>query len=133
MLPPIFESNSSDLAMKAEERGNTMSPAAPKIAGTVTVRRTLDSKCDNEPRGSVVKKRIRYKGYVIEAQANELRDGGFSVEFYLEEHDASGVTVTQFYVPSTFPTQEAAFEAAIQAGRQKIDMGFEKGSVVVNG
>ncbi len=80
-----------------------------------------------------MKKRIRYKGYVIEAQANELRDGGFSVEFYLEEHDASGVTVTQFYVPSTFPTQEAAFEAAIQAGRQKIDMGFEKGSVVVNG
>jgi hypothetical protein len=80
-----------------------------------------------------VKKRVGYKGCVIEAQSNELRDGGFSAEFYIEEHDASGVTVTQFYVPNTFPTQEAAFEAAIQAGRLKIDMGFEKGSVVVNG
>lgn len=80
-----------------------------------------------------MKRREGYKGYVIEAHANELRDGGFSVEFYIEEHDASGVTVTQFCVPSSFPTHEAAIEAAIQAGRLKIDTGFEKGSVVVNG
>jgi hypothetical protein len=40
---------------------------------------------------------------------------------------------TEFYLPETFPTQESAIEAAIQAGRQKIDMGFERGSVVVNG
>jgi len=40
---------------------------------------------------------------------------------------------TQFYLPDTFPTQESAVEAAIQAGRQKIDVGFERGSVVVNG
>ena len=80
-----------------------------------------------------MKHRVGYKGCVIEAQSNELRDGGFSVEFYIEEHDASGVTVTQFYVPNTFSTQEAAIEAAIQAGRQKIDIGFERGSVVVNG
>jgi len=80
-----------------------------------------------------MKHRDGYKGYVIEAQSNELKDGGFSVEFFIEEHDASGVTVTQFYLPSSFPTQEAAVEAAIQAGRLKIDMGFERGSVVVNG
>jgi len=80
-----------------------------------------------------MKHRVGYKGYVIEAQSNELRDGGFSVEFYIEEHDASGVTVTQFYLPNTFPTQQVAIEAAIQAGRQKIDVGFERGSVVVNG
>ena len=80
-----------------------------------------------------MKHRTGYKGFVIEAQASELRDGGFSVEFYIEEHDSSGVTVTQFYVPSTFPTQEAATEAAVRAGRQKIDEGFERGKAVVNG
>jgi hypothetical protein len=48
-------------------------------------------------------------------------------------HDASGVTETQFYLPNTFSTPESAIEAAIQAGQQKIDVGFERGSVVVNG
>ena len=43
------------------------------------------------------------------------------------------MTKTQFYLPDTFPTQESAIEAAIQAGRQKIDMGFERGPAVVNG
>jgi hypothetical protein len=47
--------------------------------------------------------------------------------------DRSGVTETRFYLPDTFSTQESAIEAAIQAGRQKIDVGFERGSVVVNG
>ena len=49
-----------------------------------------------------MKRRLGYKGYVIEARANELRDGGFSAEFSVEEHDARGVTETQFYVPNTF-------------------------------
>ncbi|HLM79114.1 MAG TPA: hypothetical protein VK302_00640 [Terriglobales bacterium] len=40
---------------------------------------------------------------------------------------------TEFYLPDTFRTQESAIEAAIQAGRQKIDLGFERGSAVVNG
>ena len=35
---------------------------------------------------------------------------------------------TEFYLPDTFPTQESAIEAAIHAGRQKIDAGFERGS-----
>jgi hypothetical protein len=75
-----------------------------------------------------VKHRTGYKGYVIEVQGSELRDGGFSVEFYIEEHDSSGVTVTQCCVPSTFPKQDTAIEAAVRAGRQKIDEGFERGS-----
>ena len=78
-----------------------------------------------------MKKRQGYKGYVIEARSLELKDGGFSAEFSVEEHDPSGVTETQFYLPGTFLTQESAIEAAIQAGRQKIDVGFERGSVVV--
>jgi len=40
---------------------------------------------------------------------------------------------TEFYLPETFPTQESAIEAGIQAGRQKIDAGFERGSAVGNG
>jgi len=80
-----------------------------------------------------MKRRQGYKGYVIEARSCELKDGGFSPEFSVEEHDASGVTETQFYLPDTFPSQELAIAAATQAGRQKIDVGFERGRAVVNG
>ena len=80
-----------------------------------------------------MKSRQGHKGYVIEARSCELKDGGFSAEFSVEEHDASGVTETQFYLSSVFPTQESAIEAALQAGRQKIDVGFERGPIVVNG
>jgi hypothetical protein len=40
------------------------------------------------------------------SQSCELKDGGFSAEFSVKEHDASGATETQFYLPDTFPTQE---------------------------
>jgi hypothetical protein len=80
-----------------------------------------------------MKSRQGYKGYVIEARSCELKDNGFSAEFSVEEHDADGVMETAFYLPDKFRTQESAIEAAIQAGQQKIDMGFERGSVVVNG
>ena len=80
-----------------------------------------------------MKSRQGYNGYVIEARSCELKDNGFSAEFSVEEHDADGVMETEFYLPDTFPTQESAIEAAIKAGQQKIDMGFERGSVVVNG
>jgi len=74
-----------------------------------------------------------YKGYVIVARSYELQNAGFSAEFSVEEHAADGFMETEFYLPDTFPTQDSAIDAAIQAGRQKIDMGFERGSVVVNG
>jgi hypothetical protein len=80
-----------------------------------------------------MKSRQGYKGYVIVARSNELTDRGFSAEFSVEEHDADGFMETEFYMPDTFPTQESGIEAAIKAGRQKIDMGFERGSAVVNG
>jgi hypothetical protein len=80
-----------------------------------------------------MKRREGYKGYVIMARSHELRDGGFSVELSVEEHDANGVMETEFYLPDTFLTQDSAIEAAIQAGRQKIDAGFERGRAVVNG
>jgi hypothetical protein len=46
-----------------------------------------------------MKSRQGYKGYVIEARSDELRDGEFSAEFSIEEHDGAGVTETQFYLP----------------------------------
>ena len=33
----------------------------------------------------------------------------------------------EFNLPDTFPTQESAIEAAIKAGRQKIDLDSERG------
>ena len=71
-----------------------------------------------------MKSRQGYKGYVIEARSNGLKDGGFSAEFSVEDHDSSSVTETQFYLPDTFSTQESAIEAALQAGRQKITWGL---------
>ena len=80
-----------------------------------------------------MKSRQGYKGYVIVARSYEQPDGGFSAEVSIQEHDAEGIMETEFYLPDTLPTQESAIEAGIQAGRQKIDMGFERGSAVVNG
>ena len=71
-----------------------------------------------------MKHREGYKGYVIEVRIHVLKDGGFSAEFTLEEHDGSGVTETLFFMPEPFPTEEAALNAAVQAGRSKIDAGF---------
>ena len=62
-----------------------------------------------------------------------MKSRQFSAEFSVEEHDADGIMETEFYLPDTFPTQESAIEAAIRAGRQKIDAGFERGSAAVNG
>ena len=66
-----------------------------------------------------MKSRCGYKCHVIEAQSHELREGGFSTEFFIEEHDAIGAMETRSYLPDTFPTQDAAIEAGIQAERQR--------------
>ena len=59
---------------------------------TFTLRISSMQKCGRLNHGSLVmKRREGYKGYVIEARSHELRDGGFSSEFSIEEHDASGV------------------------------------------
>ena len=80
-----------------------------------------------------MKSRQGYKGYIIVARSYEQQDAGFSAEVSIQEHDAEGVMETEFYLPETFPTHQSAVEAAIKAGRQKIDMGSERGSAVVNG
>jgi hypothetical protein len=74
-----------------------------------------------------MKSRCGYKGYVIEVRSYEIRGGGFSAEFSIEEHGGAGVTETQFYLPNTFSTQEVAIQAAIQAARQKYRYGLRAG------
>jgi len=66
-----------------------------------------------------MKSRQGYNGYVIEARSCELKDGGFSAEFSVEEHEADGFMETEFYLPDAFPTQESAIEAANQAVRYR--------------
>lgn len=80
-----------------------------------------------------MKRKVGHKGYVIVARSHELMDGGFSAELSIQEHDADGFMETEVYLPDTFPSQESAMDAAIKAGRQKIDLDFERGSAVVNG
>ena len=70
-----------------------------------------------------MKSRQGYKGYVIEARSCELKHGGFSAEYSVEEPDAYGVTETQFYLTETLQSRESAIAAAARAGRQKIDAG----------
>ena len=91
------------------------------------------SKRDKLENGSLVmKRREGYKGYVIVARSFEVNEGEFLAQFTIEEHDPERVMETEFYLPDTFSTMESAIEAAIQAGRQKIDMGLEHGAVIVN-
>lgn len=71
-----------------------------------------------------MERREGYKGLVIEARIHELKDGGFSAEFTIEDHDGSGVTETQFFVPNPFLTEESALDASVQAARRKTDLGF---------
>src|SRR5260370_42618657 len=75
-----------------------------------------------------MKERQGYKGYVIEARSHQLQAGGFSAEFSIEDHGGAGVTETVFYVKRTFPAHDAAIKTALQAGKQKIDSGFEPGT-----
>jgi hypothetical protein len=77
-----------------------------------------------------MKVRQAYEGRVIEVRSYELKDGGWDCEFSIEEHETTGVTETAFYVPGVFPTAEAAIEAAVKAGQQKIDSGFAYKPVV---
>jgi hypothetical protein len=77
-----------------------------------------------------MKVRQAYEGRVIEARSSELKNGGWDCEFSIEEHETTGVTETAFYVPGVFPSAEVAILAAMTAGKQKIDSGFENKPVV---
>ena len=77
-----------------------------------------------------MKVRQAYEGRVIEARSSELKNGRWDCEFSIEEHETTGVTERAFYVPGIFPTPESAIQAAVTAGQQKIDSGFDYKSVM---
>ena len=50
-----------------------------------------------------MKNRVGYNGYVIVARSCEIREGEFSAEFSVEEHEADGFMETEFYLPPLSP------------------------------
>jgi hypothetical protein len=68
---------------------------------------------------------IRYKNHLIDPRVYELRGrGGFSAEVYV--FDIREFTDTRFLLnPSVFPTRDIALQAAVQAGRQAVDQGYD--------
>ena len=71
-----------------------------------------------------MKSRQGYKGYVIEARSDELRDSEFSVEFSIEEHDGAGVTETLFYLPHTFPRRNWLLRQQFKLDGKKLTWGL---------
>jgi hypothetical protein len=70
-------------------------------------------------------KRENYGGFVIEARSSELQNNlGWDSMFTLEKHDGQGVTVTTFYLPNPYGSEEEGIAAALAHGRKKIDDGF---------
>ncbi|MGA2337440.1 MAG: hypothetical protein ABSG08_18875 [Terriglobales bacterium] len=78
--------------------------------------------------------RIRqgYKREIIEVTSLPLRDGGYTVHFFLERH-GHDILVTQFESGQRFDTDEEALAAGVKLGQHQIDIGYEpKGPVVEN-
>ena len=67
-----------------------------------------------------MKSRQGYKGYVIVARSCELREGEFSAEFSVEEHEADGVMETEFYLPDTFPRRSPRLRQQFRLGGRRL-------------
>lgn len=64
----------------------------------------------------------RYRGRIIDPRACELSDGtGWTAEVYVAEEEDPATVDSQFSLKETFPTKEAAIQAAIAAGRREVD------------
>jgi hypothetical protein len=100
--------------------------------GTAVTEFVATFNCAGSSNNTGVRMKVRqaYEGRVIEARSSELKNGGWDCEFSIEVHETTGVTETAFYMPGVFPTPEAAILAAVTAGKQKIDSGFENRPVV---
>ena len=60
------------------------------VIQTAPRREDVDIRALEFVRRIAMKTREGYEGFVIEAHALELKDGGFSAEFFIEEHDGAG-------------------------------------------
>lgn len=75
--------------------------------------------------------RQNYKDHVIEVASLPLRDGGYTMHFFLECH-GHDILITQFESGQRFETDEEALRAGIELGKQKIEVGYEPKPPVVN-
>jgi hypothetical protein len=79
------------------------------------------------------KKGLNYNKRVIEVVSLPLRDGGFTVHFFIEDHtNEKHVDVTEFQSGQRLATDEEALAAGIELGKRKVDEGYEVGTPVVN-
>ncbi len=81
------------------------------------------------------RRRENYKQHVVEATSYQLntKDGGYTVHFDIEKHTNKGrVDVTHFESAQRFKTEEEALTAGVHLGQQKVDVGYEVGTPVVN-
>jgi hypothetical protein len=76
-------------------------------------------------------KTVNYKKYSLEALVRERTDGqGYMAEVDVRRDRVSDTLDTLVYLKQTFPSGEAGIEAALQAGRYMVDVGFEPKSIV---
>ncbi len=71
-----------------------------------------------------MRKTENYKGCSVDAGSNELQAGGYDAEVYIAQFHDGETLVTGFVLQEIFETGEAALNAALEAGRHKVDIGF---------
>ena len=76
--------------------------------------------------------RIRqdYKREIIEVTSLPLRDGGYTVHFFLERH-GHDILVTHFESSQRFDTDEEALAAGVKLAQHQIDNGYELKTPIV--
>jgi hypothetical protein len=79
------------------------------------------------------RQRLNYNKRVVEVTSFPLRDGGFTVHFFIEDHtDNEHVDATLFESGQRFATDEQALVTGMELGKRKIDEGYDVGTPVVN-
>lgn len=72
-----------------------------------------------------MQKNENYRGCSLDAGSNELQAGGYDAEVYIGQFHHGETLVTRFVLQEIFETGEAALDAVLEVGRQKVDIGFE--------
>jgi hypothetical protein len=71
-----------------------------------------------------------YKREVIEVTSLPLRDGGYTVHFFLERH-GHDVIVTHFESGQRFDTDEEALAFGVKLAQHQIDIAYEPKTPIV--
>jgi hypothetical protein len=66
-------------------------------------------------------KRVKYKGFVVEAQPLPLVGGRWDLRVFIERHTGDSVLVTQYSAANTFSTEQEAAQHCIAFGQQIIN------------